>query len=220
METKLLKQDQQAAVGDTVYGTPDHYMQLNSTNAIDLGTSSDENSQFEFTGQCLFGEWLMQGDNYPLVSLCQGIVDVAYQQPRRMRQVGYWQSSSCMLWRVGVYDQYMHVIVMSWNTSVHLAPSEVQFRKFCCTGRGLYGGENLGTKLDIIICTLYRSIQQQSGTIQQKKSAAYNVRRTRLYHNCKLLAPDGQLLSTIDKRKLEWYLQKGLGSKYWFTLYT
>ena len=97
METKLSKQDQQAAVGDTVYGTPDHYMQLNSTNAIDLGTSSDENSQFEFTGQCLFGEWLMQGDNYPLVSLCQGIVDVAYQQPRRMRQVGYWQSSSCML---------------------------------------------------------------------------------------------------------------------------
>jgi hypothetical protein len=47
-----------------------------------------------------------------------------------------------------------------------------------------------------------------------QRTSAYSPRRTRLYHNCKLLAPDGQLLSTIDKRKLEWYLQKGLGGNY------
>ena len=58
-----------------------------------------------------------------------------------------------------------------------------------------------------------RAIEPRSGTIQPKRTAAYTVRRTRLYHNCKLLAPDGQHLSTIDKRKLEWYLQKGLGSE-------
>ena len=57
------------------------------------------------------------------------------------------------------------------------------------------------------------AIGPRSGTIEPKRTAAYTVRRTRLYHNCKLLAPDGQHLSTIDKRKLEWYLRKGLGSE-------
>ena len=42
---------------------------------------------------------------------------------------------------------------------------------------------------------------------QSRKTSAYSVRRTRLYHNCRLLAPDGQLL-TMHKRKLEWYLDR------------
>lgn len=32
-----------------------------------------------------------------------------------------------------------------------------------------------------------------------------------MYDNCFLEAPDGALLSTIDKRKAEWYVKKGLG---------
>ena len=46
------------------------------------------------------------------------------------------------------------------------------------------------------------------------KTSAYSVRRSRLYHNCRLLAPDGQLLSTMHKKKLEWYLDRELGSKH------
>ena len=47
-----------------------------------------------------------------------------------------------------------------------------------------------------------------------RKTSAYSVRKSRLYHNCRLLAPDGQLLSTMQKKKLEWYLERDLGSKY------
>lgn len=40
---------------------------------------------------------------------------------------------------------------------------------------------------------------------------AYTTRNRPLYDNCFLEAPDGALLSTIDKRKAEWYIKKGLG---------
>ena len=46
----------------------------------------------------------------------------------------------------------------------------------------------------------------------RKKTAAYMTRQSPLYHNCQLLAPDGSLLSTVDKKKVEWYLQRGLAS--------
>ncbi|XP_077990720.1 exonuclease 3'-5' domain-containing protein 2-like [Glandiceps talaboti] len=42
-------------------------------------------------------------------------------------------------------------------------------------------------------------------------SKAYSARREPLYHNCRLLAPDGQLLCTCDRKKAEWYVAKGLG---------
>ena len=35
-----------------------------------------------------------------------------------------------------------------------------------------------------------------------------------MYHNCKLIAPDDQLLSTIDVKKALWYVDKGLGGKF------
>lgn len=49
-----------------------------------------------------------------------------------------------------------------------------------------------------------------SSAISPRRTKSYSLRRTPLYHNCQLLAPDGQLLSTIDKKKMEWYLQRGL----------
>lgn len=36
------------------------------------------------------------------------------------------------------------------------------------------------------------------------------VRKTALYDNCRILAPDGQLLSTCSQKKVDWYLEKGL----------
>ena len=53
----------------------------------------------------------------------------------------------------------------------------------------------------------------QNGSSGRKKTAAYMTRQSPLYHNCQLLAPDGSLLSTVDKKKVEWYLQRGLASK-------
>ena len=42
-------------------------------------------------------------------------------------------------------------------------------------------------------------------------SQGYSMRKTPLYHNCQLLAPDGTRLSNVDMKKIEWYLNKGLG---------
>ncbi|XP_066278735.1 exonuclease 3'-5' domain-containing protein 2-like [Branchiostoma lanceolatum] len=44
-----------------------------------------------------------------------------------------------------------------------------------------------------------------------RKVKGYTVRRSPFYHNCQLRAPDGTLLSTIDRKKVQWYLQRGLG---------
>ena len=49
--------------------------------------------------------------------------------------------------------------------------------------------------------------------IKLKHTSAYSVRQTPLYDNCQLLAPDGTLLSTVDMKKVEWYLSKGLGGR-------
>ncbi len=51
-----------------------------------------------------------------------------------------------------------------------------------------------------------------------KRTSAYSVRQSSLYHNCRLLAPDGQLLSTMHRRKLEWYLERGLGSEWVYSV--
>ena len=48
---------------------------------------------------------------------------------------------------------------------------------------------------------------------QQWRTSAYSVRQTPLYHNCQLIAPDGTLLSTVDMKKVDWYLSKKLGGK-------
>lgn len=41
---------------------------------------------------------------------------------------------------------------------------------------------------------------------------SYRIRQTPLYDNCKLLAPDGELLCTCDFRKVTWYIDRGLGT--------
>ncbi|XP_064169802.1 exonuclease 3'-5' domain-containing protein 2 isoform X2 [Anguilla rostrata] len=41
--------------------------------------------------------------------------------------------------------------------------------------------------------------------------AGYSARKSPLYDNCFLYAPDGQPLCTCDKKKAKWYLDKGIG---------
>lgn len=38
-------------------------------------------------------------------------------------------------------------------------------------------------------------------------------RKSPLYDNCFLHAPDGQPLCTCDKKKAKWYLDKGIGGR-------
>lgn len=57
-----------------------------------------------------------------------------------------------------------------------------------------------------------KALPLTDGSTGCKRTGAYSVRRNRLYDNCRLLAPDGRLLSTMHKKKLEWYLDRDLGS--------
>ena len=43
---------------------------------------------------------------------------------------------------------------------------------------------------------------------------AYVARKTPLYDHCALYAPDGQLLCTCDRKKAQWYIDKGLGGQF------
>ena len=54
--------------------------------------------------------------------------------------------------------------------------------------------------------------QGRSQTVVPKREMSSRcVRRKPLYDNCRLLAPDGTLLSTVDHRKIQWYLARELG---------
>ncbi|KAK8394426.1 hypothetical protein O3P69_006544 [Scylla paramamosain] len=53
--------------------------------------------------------------------------------------------------------------------------------------------------------------QHQVAAKVSKTSRAYCPRKTPLYHNCQLLAPDGMPLCTCDPKKARWYVEKGLG---------
>ncbi|XP_022092747.1 exonuclease 3'-5' domain-containing protein 2-like [Acanthaster planci] len=46
-----------------------------------------------------------------------------------------------------------------------------------------------------------------------KSSNAYKPRQSQMYHNCRLIAPDGQMLCTCHRQKAEWYVKKGIGTE-------
>ena len=54
----------------------------------------------------------------------------------------------------------------------------------------------------------------------EKASRAYVPRKQPLYQNCRLLAPDDQLLATCDRKKAEWYLENDLaGGWVWGSMF-
>jgi hypothetical protein len=56
--------------------------------------------------------------------------------------------------------------------------------------------------------------QQQAQQLEQsrrtKQSRTVSSHTKRLYENCKMLSPDGKLIATTDRRKMDWYLTRGL----------
>lgn len=45
---------------------------------------------------------------------------------------------------------------------------------------------------------------------QKEERRLKKTRKTKLYDNCELLAPDGELISMITTKKMRWYIEKGL----------
>ena len=50
-----------------------------------------------------------------------------------------------------------------------------------------------------------------NSSLQKLSNKTISVRKSPLYHNCLLLAPDGVVLCTCDRKKAEWYITKELG---------
>ena len=79
------------------------------------------------------------------------------------------------------------------------------------------------TKVGFSLCQgiIDLSFKSKSNLFYKKTSSDSNltkisdnsipIRKTPLYHNCLLIAPDGCLLCTCDKKKAEWYVNKNLG---------
>jgi len=56
-----------------------------------------------------------------------------------------------------------------------------------------------------------RDHKEKSPSPLNKKARFTTVRKSPLYHNCMLQAPDGQLLCTCDTKKAKWYVSKDIG---------
>ena len=65
------------------------------------------------------------------------------------------------------------------------------------------------------MCILSSMQSSQSGLVPSKvdDKPHHNqlVCQQPYYHNCRLLAPDGTLLSIVSRKKLDWYLERNLG---------
>ncbi|KAM4724045.1 exonuclease 3'-5' domain-containing protein 2 isoform 2-T2 [Anableps anableps] len=66
-----------------------------------------------------------------------------------------------------------------------------------------------------VVCESPESGDQQVPDPRKNKrkplGVGYSARKSPLYDNCFLYAPDGQPLCTCDKKKAKWYLDKGIG---------
>jgi len=47
---------------------------------------------------------------------------------------------------------------------------------------------------------------------KRKANGHAGLRQSQMYYNVKLEAPDGQLLCTMNEKKAQWYVEKGLGT--------
>ncbi|XP_073495081.1 exonuclease 3'-5' domain-containing protein 2 isoform X2 [Phyllobates terribilis] len=83
-----------------------------------------------------------------------------------------------------------------------------------------FKGKGVNGDINIIPRQKKEGLLEQSSTNSQgdprknKKKplgVGYSVRKSPLYDNCFLHAPDGQPLCTCDRKKAQWYLDKGIG---------
>ena len=58
------------------------------------------------------------------------------------------------------------------------------------------------------------------GSLIPRRTYAYSARTQPLYDNCQLKAPDGTLLANVEKRKMNWYLERNLAGGWGFVFST
>ncbi|XP_066464585.1 exonuclease 3'-5' domain-containing protein 2 [Eleutherodactylus coqui] len=81
-------------------------------------------------------------------------------------------------------------------------------------GKGLVNGDINVVSKQKEGPTEQTNVNSQGDPRRYKKKplgVGYSVRKSPLYDNCFLHAPDGQPLCTCDRKKAQWYLDKGIG---------
>eukprot|EP00854_Cymbomonas_tetramitiformis_P023839 gene23839-28910_t len=80
---------------------------------------------------------------------------------------------------------------------------ELVFRLFTKYGQAASGKEPPGLQ-DLMTCLEGKSRRLDDSRLPTRKSV--------LYENCRILAPDGTVLSTCGQKKINWYIQRGLAT--------
>jgi hypothetical protein len=90
-------------------------------------------------------------------------------------------------------------------------------RKVLSVTQGIVDLRYTATASPKVSTTSKRGQHNQNGSQKSESKSdatrSYSLRKKPLYHSCQLRAPDGQLLCTCDKKKAEWYIEKGIGEK-------
>ena len=147
------------------------------------------------------GESLLEREAHSvLLSLCQGVVDVAYKQPKGAPNASTRNSGP-----------QVHVASITVSSMIISSPSPRQAFPYTFLHSTILKCVNEARHYQFY---KYHFPQIKTLSVQPKRRLhAHSVRQTPLYHNCRLLAPDGSLLSVMDHKKIQWYLDRHLGSE-------
>ena len=92
----------------------------------------------------------------------------------------------------------------------------------CCMCFWSAFGKNIPAVYFLLRCLLLKANSQTANQAYGHRSSslrplsstkAIPTLKQPHYDNCLLLGPDGNLLSTIDKKRAQWYVDKGLGGE-------
>ena len=165
--------------------------------------------------------WVGHHDKLGLQALAGLVLDVSLDKDWRIR-ASDWEADQLSARQVDyAANDALVGINIAWVVLGSLFTSSLSAWLSCL----LWSGERLRTEVARVL-QLYADLKFSNSSakkalkVGKEKSPAptltgklkeTSVRKSPLYHNCMLEAPDGQLLCTSDVKKARWYISKGIG---------
>ena len=165
--------------------------------------------------------WVGHHDKLGLQALAGLVLDVSLDKDWRIR-ASDWEADQLSARQVDyAANDALVGINIAWVVLSSLFTSSLSAWLSCL----LWSGERLRTEVARVL-QLYADLKFSNSSakkalrVGKEKSPAptltgklkeTSVRKSPLYHNCMLEAPDGQLLCTSDVKKARWYISKGIG---------
>ena len=167
--------------------------------------------------------WRSQQARLGLQGLAQGVLGVSLDKDWRVR-ASDWEADQLSVRQVNyAANDALVGVNIAWVVLSSVFTSSLPSWLACL----LWSGERLTREVTRVL-QLYADLKFSNSSAKrdrQEKSASpgaapvpgrlreTSVRKSPLYHNCMLEAPDGQQLCTSDVKKAQWYISKGLGYK-------